>query len=96
MHIPNEASLTPNEAVEAAAKALWAPADHAETWDSEHEAYKDYLRTEASNALAAASPHILSAKVAEAKANNDHIVEGGDGYSAGFHYALHCITGEPK
>jgi len=42
-------------------------------------------------ALEAAAPHMLAAKVDEARANHAHIIPGGDGYSAGFHYALQCI-----
>jgi len=54
----------------------------------------DEAQTLARAVLEAAAPHILTAKATEAKANHDHIVEGGNGYSAGFHYALHCITGD--
>jgi len=73
------------EAVEAAAKALRGM--YAEICCGPD------FEEEARTALEAAIPHILAAKVAEARANNDHIVEGADGYSAGFHYALHCIKG---
>jgi len=75
--------VIPDEAVEA---GLVAWADRKAVWP------RDVVR----HILEAAAPHILAEKVAEAKANNDHIVEGADGYSAGFHYALHCISGREE
>ena len=44
------------------------------------------------DALEAAAPHLFASAVAIAAANNDHITPGGDGYSAGFHYALHLVA----
>lgn len=79
--------MIPVEAVEAAKAAIWdLPIN-----SIEFEWQRDMV---ARAALEAATPYMLASKVAEARANNDHIVEGGDGYSAGFHYALHCIEGE--
>ena len=43
--------------------------------------------------LNAAAPHLIAEATAAAKSNHEHIIEGGDGYSAGFHYALYCLTG---
>lgn len=74
--------MIPDEAVEVAAKHLAFYVDRPGTdWTVEARAL-----------LQAAAPHMLAAKVSEVRGNNDHIVEGGDGYSAGFHYALHCIS----
>lgn len=73
--------MIPVEAVEAAALSI-------------HRAHPfqslSICRAVARAALEAAAPHILAAKVAVVRANHDYIIDGGDGYSAGFHYALHC------
>jgi len=50
--------VIPDEAVEAAARALWSPSNEGDTWESEHEPYKDHTRAEAKRALEAAAPHL--------------------------------------
>lgn len=49
-----------DEAVEAAAEALWEPNEHGDEWATEFPTYKDYLRAEARKALEAAAPYMLS------------------------------------
>jgi hypothetical protein len=85
----------PDEAVEAAAKASFAHWQPHKVW-GESRRVADIFMEDARIILESAEPYMLAAKVADAKANNDHIIEGGDGYSAGFHYALHCVEGDPK
>ena len=55
-----------NEAVEAAAKALWEPNERDDEWVGEFDSYKDYLREYATKALEAAAPHMLAAVWEEA------------------------------
>lgn len=52
--------MIPNEAIEAAAKALWEPNEHGDEWAGEYETYKDYLRAEATKTLEAAAPYMLA------------------------------------
>jgi hypothetical protein len=52
--------VIPNDAVEAAAKALWTPSNEGDTWESEYEPYKDHTRAEAKRALEAAAPHLMA------------------------------------
>jgi hypothetical protein len=74
--------MIPQAAVEAAAAAIESRMH-----------YNTTLGDLARAVLEAAEPLILAAAVSEARVNHDHIREGGDGYSAGFHYALTAISG---
>jgi hypothetical protein len=49
-----------DEAVEAAARALWQPNEHGDEWVDEFPTYKDYLRAEARKALEAAAPQMMA------------------------------------
>lgn len=49
-----------DEAVEAAAKALWQTDQHDDAWVNEYTEYMDYLRAEATKALEAAAPYIAA------------------------------------
>jgi hypothetical protein len=49
-----------DEAVEAAAKPLWEPNEHDDTWASEFPTYKDYLKAEARKVLEAAAPYLMA------------------------------------
>lgn len=42
--------------------------------------------------LHAALPDLLKYIADQVRSDCDHIVPGGDGYSSGFHYALHCVS----
>lgn len=81
----SEQNIIPEAAVEAAAEAVYGM-----TLDGSIQ--RDTWLHDFRIALEAAAPHMLAAKVAEAKSSNDHIIEGVDGYSSGFHYALYCIA----
>lgn len=67
----------PNEAVDAAAKALWQTNQHDDAWVDDYSDYESYLRAEATKALEAAAPHLgyragnASAEVARAFANKE-------------------------
>jgi hypothetical protein len=52
----------------------------------------DITTSDIERILEAATPHLIARAADVAAANNDHIVPGGDGYSAGFHYALQCLA----
>ena len=52
--------MIPDEAVEAAAQALWTPSNEGDTWESEYEPYKEHTRAEAKRALEVAAPHLLA------------------------------------
>jgi hypothetical protein len=85
--------VIPDAAVESGARAMLAAGNYACPWESLPVFMQANFTRDARAALEAAAPHMLAAKVAEARVNNDHIIEGGGGYSAGFYYALHCIEG---
>jgi len=77
--------VIPEAAVEAAARKMFSK------WGELPESSKEHLYPDVRAIVEAAAPHMLAAKVDEARANHAHIIPGGDGYSAGFHYALQCI-----
>jgi hypothetical protein len=64
--------VIPDEAVEAAARALWSPSNEGDTWESEHEPYKDHTRAEAKRALEAAAPHLMAAAWERGQADLTH------------------------
>jgi hypothetical protein len=53
--------MIPDEAVEAAARALWRTNQHDDEWVGEFPEYIDFLRSEARYVLEAAAPHLQSA-----------------------------------
>lgn len=89
--------MIPEVAIEAAAHAVYQHVNRAHFehggWDAVSPQWQANYRREAKLVLEAAAPLILAATVAEVRVNHDHLTEGGNGYSAGFHFALTAISG---